>query len=180
MPSFNTSNGNLGMLWGNVRQHLWVPFRVRFPLKEVFPFKVKKIIDFISILTQLSVEAPTANNRAIFHLTTVRFPSFSICEELGPLNATLGTWDMCGDRRKSLNSQGSRYHWGKNILGTNGWIDIERTYDMTRSIGKSGSTGKLTTHMEVDKIEVDFGFITNAGKNKSSTEQGLRNILLRV
>ena len=87
---------------------------------------------------------------------------------------------MCGDRRKSLNSQGSRYHWGKNILGTNGWIDIERTYDMTKSIGKSGSTGKLTTHMQVDKIEVDFGFITNAGKNKSSTEQGLRNILLRV
>ena len=41
---------------------------------------------------------------------------------------------------------------------------------MTKSIGKSGSTEKLTTHMQVDKIEVDFGFITNAGKNKSSTE----------
>ena len=30
-----------GILWGNVRQHIWVPFRVYFPLKEVFPFKVK-------------------------------------------------------------------------------------------------------------------------------------------
>ena len=70
---------------------------------------------------------------------------------------------MCASRRTSLNSQGSRNYYGKNILGTNGWIDIERTYDMTKSMGKSGSTGNLTTHMQVDKIDVDFGFITNAG-----------------
>ena len=38
MPFF----GDSGMLWGNVRQHLWVPFRIRFPLKEVFPFKVRE------------------------------------------------------------------------------------------------------------------------------------------
>ena len=40
-----------GILWGNVRQHIWVPFRVYFPLKEVFPFKVKSesiIIEMIS------------------------------------------------------------------------------------------------------------------------------------
>ena len=71
---------------------------------------------------------------------------------------------MCaGDRRRRYNSQGSRYYYGKNILGTNGWIDIERTYDMSKSIGKSGSSEKLTTHMQVDKIDVDFGFMTNAG-----------------
>ena len=116
-----------------------------------------------NVFAQLSVEAPTANNRAIFHLTTIRFPSFAICEELGPLNATMGTWDMCASMRTSLNSQGSRNYYGKNILGTSGWIDIERTYDMTKSMGKSGSTGNLTTHMQVDKIDVDFGFITNAG-----------------
>ena len=34
---------------------------------------------------------------------------------------------------------------------------------MTRSIGKRGSTENLTTHMQVDKIDVDFGFMTNAG-----------------
>ena len=165
MPGFITPSSNLGMLWGNVRQHLWVPFRIWFPLKEVFPFKVKE--EFVKYFSssQLSVEAPTANNRAIFHLTTIRFPSFAICQDMGPLNATMGTFDMCaGDRRRRYNSQGSRYYYGKNILGTNGWIDIERTYDMTKSIGKSGSTEKLTTHMQVDKIEVDFGFMTNAGK----------------
>ena len=114
--------------------------------------------------SQLSVEAPTADNRAIFHLTTIRFPSFAICQEMEPLNATMGTWDMCAsDRRRRYNSQGSRYYYGKNILGTNGWIDIERTYDMTKSIGKSGSSEKLTTHMQVDKIDIDFGFMTNAG-----------------
>ena len=87
---------------------------------------------------------------------------------MGPLNATMGTWELCaGDRRRRYNSQGSRYYYGKNILGTNGWIDIERTYDMTKSIGKSGMTENLTTHMQVDKIEVDFGFMTNAGTGEN-------------
>ena len=111
----------------------------------------------------MSVEAPTADKRGIFHLTTIRFPSYDICQDLGPLNATLGTWDMCKSATTKLNGQGNRYYWGKNILGTSTWVDIERTYDMTRSIGKRGSTENLTTHMQVDKIDVDFGFMTNAG-----------------
>ena len=111
----------------------------------------------------MSVEAPTADKRGIFHLTTIRFPSYDICQELGPLNATLGTWDMCKSATTKLNGQGNRYYYGKNILGTSTWVDIERTYDMTRSIGKRGSTGNLTSHMQVDKIDVDFGFMTNAG-----------------
>ena len=58
MPGFITQESNLGMLWGNVRQHLWVPFRIRFPLKEVFPFKVKKkecgkILVFLSWVLRL-------------------------------------------------------------------------------------------------------------------------------
>ena len=86
---------------------------------------------------------------------------------------------MCsGDRRRRFNSQGSRYFYGKNILGTNGWIDIERTYDMTKSIGKSGSTGNLTTHMQVDKIDVDFGFMTNAGIKETPKSKILCHINL--
>ena len=37
------------------------------------------------------------------------------------------------------------------------WIDIERVYDMK----KIKSTDN-NSHMQVDKIFVDFGFITNA------------------
>ena len=111
----------------------------------------------------MSVEAPTADKRGIFHLTTIRFPSYDICQELGPLNATLGTWDMCRAAKTAQNGQGNRYYYGKNILGTSTWVDIERIYDMTRSIGKRGSTENLTSHMQVDKIDVDFGFMTNAG-----------------
>ena len=70
---------------------------------------------------------------------------------------------MCQNMRTRLNSQGSRSYYGKNILGTSTWVDIERTYDMKRSIGKRGATENLTTHMQVDKIDVDFGFMTNAG-----------------
>ena len=39
LPYYNKDQ--TGILWGNVRQHIWVPFRIKFPLKEVFPFKVK-------------------------------------------------------------------------------------------------------------------------------------------
>ena len=70
---------------------------------------------------------------------------------------------MCRAAKTAQNGQGNRYYYGKNILGTSTWVDIERTYDMTRSIGKRGSTENLTTHMQVDKIDVDFGFMTNAG-----------------
>ena len=65
---------------------------------------------------------------------------------------------MCGKQQTNSNSQGNRYYPGKNMLGTNTWVDIERVYDMTRT--KSGS---ITSHMQVDKIEVDFGYMTNAG-----------------
>ena len=65
---------------------------------------------------------------------------------------------MCGFTSTNSNSQGNRHYRGKNMLGTNTWIDIERVYDMTRS-----KSANITTHMQVDKIEVDFGFMTNAG-----------------
>ena len=39
LPGYTSAQ--FGIFWGNVRQHIWVPFRVYFPLKEVFPFKVK-------------------------------------------------------------------------------------------------------------------------------------------
>ena len=45
------------------------------------------------------------------------------------------------------------------MLGTNTWVDIERTYDMTKI--QSSAT---KSHMQTDKILVDFGFITNAGQ----------------
>ena len=61
MPFFITASTDLGMLWGNVRQHLWVPFRIRFPLKEVFPFKVRQeLVNKISLLSwALRLRRPT-------------------------------------------------------------------------------------------------------------------------
>ena len=44
------------------------------------------------------------------------------------------------------------------------WIDIERVYDME----KNNSTD-IKTHMQTDKISVDFGFITNAGRPSGQT-----------
>ena len=44
------------------------------------------------------------------------------------------------------------------------WIDIERVYDME----KINSTD-IKTHMQTDKISVDFGFITNAGRPRRQT-----------
>jgi hypothetical protein len=38
-------------------------------------------------------------------------------------------------------------------------MDIQRTFKVT-----AGKTQNLNTHMQVDSIYVDFGFITNAGQ----------------
>jgi hypothetical protein len=38
-------------------------------------------------------------------------------------------------------------------------MDIQRTFKVT-----AGNTQNLNTHMQVDSIYVDFGFITNAGQ----------------
>jgi hypothetical protein len=109
------------------------------------------------VQSQLSVEAPTANNRAIFHLTTVRFPDANICDT--DINGTAAWgWNFCGESGTHSNSQGNPNYPGKNILGTSMWVDMERTYTMTRP-----TTGRVTSHMQVDQIDVDFGFITNAG-----------------
>ena len=58
----------------------------------------------------------------------------------------------------SHNSQGHPDFPGINILGTNMWIDIERVYNMEKI-----NSDDIKTHMQTDKISVDFGFITNAG-----------------
>ena len=127
---------------GNVRELIWVPFRIFFPIDGVFPFK-------------LLVEAPTENKRAIFHLKTIQFPHFN-CPEGGS-----GGWDFCSDVDIVHNSQGHPDNPGQNMLGTSMWIDIERVYDMK----KIKSTDN-NSHMQVDKIFVDFGFITNAAYTK--------------
>jgi hypothetical protein len=48
---------------------------------------------------------------------------------------------------------------GPNVLGVNTFMDIQRTFKVT-----AGKTQNLNTHMQVDSIYVDFGFITNAGQ----------------
>jgi hypothetical protein len=137
--SFGFPSPTLPYLKGNVRELIWVPFRIVIPTSAVVP-------------VQLMVEAPTANNRAIFHLHTIRFPHFNC-----PVNGS-GGWDFCSNAEVHHNSQGDYRNPGQNILGTNMWIDIERIYDMTKV-----KSDKITTHMQVDKIMVDFGLLTNAG-----------------
>ena len=129
---------SLNYLKGNVRELIWVPFKIYFPIDGVFPFK-------------LLVEAPTANDRAIFHLKTIKFPHYN-CPENGS-----GGWDFCTEPTLIHNSQGHPDNPGQNILGTSMWIDIETVYDM-----KKIKSAKINSHMQVDKIFVDFGFITNA------------------
>ena len=90
------------------------------------------------------IAAPVEDDRAIFHLTTIRFP-ITNCTECDGINAQ---W----------NGQGETDRVGNNILGVNYWVDLERTYDMTRI-----KSERIKTHMQTDQILVDFGLITNAG-----------------
>ena len=81
-----------------------------------------------------------------------------------------------------MNSQGSDEYPGRNILGFHESVDLERTYKMTRFVSTMmvPSTNmdfvtlfiilwrfrlkeRISAHMQTDVIEVDFGFLTNAG-----------------
>jgi hypothetical protein len=48
---------------------------------------------------------------------------------------------------------------GPNVIGVNTYMDIQRTFKVI-----AGKTQNLNTHMQVDSMYVDFGFITNAGQ----------------
>jgi len=48
---------------------------------------------------------------------------------------------------------------GPNVIGVNKYMDIQRTFKVI-----AGKSQNLNTHMQVDSIYVDFGFITNAGQ----------------
>ncbi len=48
---------------------------------------------------------------------------------------------------------------GPNVIGVNKYMDIQRTFKVI-----AGKSRNLNTHMQVDSIYVDFGFITNAGQ----------------
>ena len=103
------------------------------------------------------VEAPVEDNRAIFHLTTIRFPITNCTEE---------DYTKCDSGWPSdfyWNGQGNTSNHGDNILGTHYWVDLERTYDMEKI-----KSDRITTHMQRDQIYVDFGFITNAGEDFES------------
>ena len=97
---------------------------------------------------QILISAPVSGGRAIYNLKTVRFP-ISNCTDL---NETMcSRWNGQGDPTKP----------GDNIMGVHNWLDIERTYDMVKI-----NSSRITTHMQVDQIYIDFGFITNAGYSK--------------
>ena len=101
------------------------------------------------------IRAPVSGGRAIYNLKTVRFP-ISNCTDL---NETMcSRWNGQGDPTKS----------GDNIMGVHNWIDIERTYSMVKI-----NSDRITTHMQVDQIFIDFGFITNAGLWLRSGQCGL-------
>ena len=94
---------------------------------------------------QIFIRAPVSGGRAIYNLKTVRFP-ISNCTDLNETMCSL--WNGQGDPTKS----------GDNIMGVHTWIDIERTYSMEKI-----NSNRITTHMQVDQIFIDFGFITNTG-----------------
>eukprot|EP00090_Calanus_glacialis_P002056 TRINITY_DN11545_c0_g1_i1.p1 TRINITY_DN11545_c0_g1~~TRINITY_DN11545_c0_g1_i1.p1 ORF type:complete len:1257 (-),score=209.03 TRINITY_DN11545_c0_g1_i1:263-3970(-) len=136
LPELHTLENWLGSSYtheGNVREHIWVPLLIGVPNDGVFPLKV-------------FIEAPVEDNRAILHLTTIRFP-ITNCTE----------FPAC----KEWNAQGETGKKGNNILGVNYWVDLERTYDMQKI-----KSDRIKTHMQRDQIFVDFGFITNAGYSK--------------
>ena len=91
------------------------------------------------------IRAPVSGGRAIYNLKTVRFP-ISNCTDLNETMCSL--WNGQGDPTKSAD----------NIMGVHNWIDIERTYSMEKI-----NSNRITTHMQVDQIFIDFGFITNTG-----------------
>ena len=81
-----------------------------------------------------------------------------------------------------MNSQGSDEYPGRNILGFHESVDLERTYKMTRFVStmmvpstdmdfvrlfiimwRCRLKERISAHMQTDVIEVDFGFLTNAG-----------------
>ena len=45
------------------------------------------------------------------------------------------------------------------------WLDIERTYTVTKL-----TSSRVTTHMQYDQMVIDFGFITNTGAADFSLE----------
>jgi hypothetical protein len=97
----------------------------------------------ISVLFQLTVNAPVAEGRAVLHLTTVRFPSQAACAS--PAICAL------------YNGTGT---FGLNMLGVNPYLDMQRTFDYADS-----KSSRLLTHMQRDTINIDLGYITSAGRN---------------
>jgi hypothetical protein len=82
-----------------------------------------------------------ADGRAVFHLTTVRFPSQAACAS--PAICAL------------YNGTGT---FGLNMLGVNPYLDMQRTFDYAAS-----KSSRLLTHMQRDTINIDLGYITSAG-----------------
>ena len=112
---------------------------------EVVEVKSKTIPELNINSGQMLIRAPVSGGRAIYNLKTVRFP-ISNCTDLNETMCSL--WNGQGDPTKS----------GDNIMGVHNWIDIERTYSMVKI-----NSDRITTHMQVDQIFIDFGFITNTG-----------------
>ena len=101
------------------------------------------------IIFQIHVSSPVVDGRAVLHLKTVRFPSNATCTTACTLFNVSRTY-------------------GLNLLGVNEYLDMERTFQCTAS--KSSS---LLTHMQRDRIDIDLGYITSAGKDRiASRGQG--------
>ena len=91
------------------------------------------------MMVQLSVVAPTAGDRAVFHITDIQFGT--------SIDNT--TW---------RNAQGTK-GYGANILGMAEHLDITKVYDVNYI-----KSDNIKGHMQRDRIVVDFGHVTNAGQ----------------
>jgi hypothetical protein len=67
--------------------------------------------------------------------------------------------------------QDSLWTYGLNMLGVNQYLDMERTFDYRASRSSS-----LNTHMQRDRIDIDLGYITSAGKDTFLSDIFIFNI----
>lgn len=88
---------------------------------------------------QFLIVVPTSNNRAVFHITDIKFGSSTT-------NSTL------------KNAQGTK-GYAANILGVAEHLDIQKVFDVQYVKSK-----RIKTHMQRDNLIVDFGYMTSAGK----------------
>ena len=89
--------------------------------------------------SQLTVAAPAADKRAVFHISDIRLGS-------GEANSSL------------VNARGQMKDFGVNVLGAVEHLDLRKVYDV-----EFVKSDLIKAHMQRDRVVVDFGHMTSAG-----------------